>query len=267
MRKPLMWEHLKTQPRFKKYESKLVHFVLDDFDKTQLDLKGDQGLFAAETFQETLRFEMVMKWNQNTKFFADDDFVSFGDVDEIPLRSTLQYLKHCEVADLKQPIDIGSWMVEQHLHRSFRSDFPVRGHPFSYGDPTFHSFASVNQGKFLNRNRGKSQHFMLGGMHLSSYWYAPYMMTKLISCTECRGVSIDKIDENYENFLFSATKYLKEPHLVARAKDARGSLGTLEQYPWLFMCNPQRFKPVFGKTDDRLYLTRNQVSFDCSLQK
>lgn len=40
LRKPLLWERLKSQPRFKGFQDKVVHIVLDDVDALEAS-EGD----------------------------------------------------------------------------------------------------------------------------------------------------------------------------------------------------------------------------------
>ena len=257
--KLLMWEHLKHQPRFRKYQDKVVHLILDD----EKSIHSDKQLFGNEFNQERVRFTKFKEWNQKTHFFNDDDLVGFGDADEIPLRSTLQYLKYCDLKNLRNPIDIGSWLLEQKLSQSFKTDFPVDKINHSYGDPTFHSIQSVDKNTYLTRNRGRSKHFMIGGMHYSSQFYAPFMLMKMTHCTECHGFPVTP-QMDYKSWLRNATKYTATKNREKYCIDKRGKLGELEQYPWLLMCNPERFKSVYGFLDDRLFLTKEQVPFRCT---
>ncbi|KAL7557900.1 hypothetical protein ACA910_005197 [Epithemia clementina (nom. ined.)] len=106
------------------------------------------------------------------------------------------------------------------IHQAFRTEFPVRGkqYPYSLGDPTFfvwgHAQNKTRQSLlvdsastksttssssssstalssstvfYANRNRGKSAHSLLGGMHMSHYGYLVYQLLKRTSCTECDG--------------------------------------------------------------------------------
>ena len=48
IRKPLLWERLKSQPRFRRFTDKVVHIVLDDVDV----LAADQGnMYGLELLQ------------------------------------------------------------------------------------------------------------------------------------------------------------------------------------------------------------------------
>ena len=264
--KLLMWEHLKHQPRFQKYEDKVVHLILDDsevlFPSQSVSRKN---LFNNENNQQQARFDKFMRWNNKTNFFQDDDLIGFGDADEIPMRSTLQYLKYCELENLDNPIDIGSWLLKQVLNQTFWTKWHIRGNKHTTGDPTFHSIRSAKKSKILDRNRGRSHHFMLGGMHYSTQYFSPFVMMKMTHCTECRGVTA-RIKDDYISFLHQSSTF-PTPIRPGQCSDKRGSLGAIEQYPWLLMCNPQRFKAVYGFLDDRLFLTKSQVPFRCAHDK
>ena len=265
--KMLMWERLKTQPRFERYSDRIVHLILDDAEA--LPSNQAHKLFEEETNQERLRFHKVMEWNDHYKFFGPDDYIGFGDTDEIPSRNSLQYLRYCD-ADHNGPIDFGIWFTLVNIQHTWRSDWPVPGHPYTLGDPTFHRVSDLLAKHAAGdlsptRNRGRSGHFILGGVHISTYPYAPAVLVKLASGTEYRdigipteglpiGEAIDKID-----FI----QFHDTHDLPTRAPDLRGKLGREEHYPWIFMCNPDRYKTWFNLRDPRLFLPKDKVPFTC----
>ena len=168
--KPLAWEAVKGQARFAFIREKVIHIVMDDVDTAYTD-PNDQ--WSVEALQEQRRWEKIVEWNQQTKFFGDDDLIGFGDTDEIASRNNVQLLKHCEWKN-NGPVDIGIWFPMGRINQAFRTDQPVGGHPYSLGDPTFHLFQKAKMvqevtGKAPSRNRGDSPNAILGGAHFSHY--------------------------------------------------------------------------------------------------
>jgi hypothetical protein len=45
--------------------------------------------------------------------------------------------------------------------------------------------SSQGGGRVPTRMRGKSGHYLLGGVHLTDPPYLPFLLAKIISCTEC----------------------------------------------------------------------------------
>lgn len=66
--KPLMWEHVKRQDRFKKFP--VVHFIIDDAES----LKAEKNM-SMESLQEMLRWSKFLEWNNATNYFSDDDII------------------------------------------------------------------------------------------------------------------------------------------------------------------------------------------------
>ena len=56
-RKPLLWEFVKNQARFRKFEKKIVHFVLDDSDLSSKLPESD--IFGYERLEEQLRYLLL----------------------------------------------------------------------------------------------------------------------------------------------------------------------------------------------------------------
>jgi hypothetical protein len=79
MQKPLYYEAIKTNPRFKRFNDKIVHFVQDDSH-----LARGKDIFSSERSQERLRYDEFMIWNNISGHYPDDAMIGFGDADEIP---------------------------------------------------------------------------------------------------------------------------------------------------------------------------------------
>ena len=182
-RKPLMWERVKEQPRFKKFRDKVVHFIVDDAGRNRPT--GD--IWVSEFTQERLRWEKFLEWNNKAKFFGEDDIIGFGDTDEIPSRNSIAVLRQCTGSFTS--IDIGSMFLFGDDDAPFISDFPIRGHRFHYGDPTFFSLQSAKKyaqtkHKYPSRQRGRSPSYIIGGTHISPYSYMPFILNKQLVATE-----------------------------------------------------------------------------------
>ncbi len=184
IRKALLWERLRDQPRFQIFQDKVVHLVLDDAEV----FADPQQIFAIESSQEKHRWKSFVRWNDHTHFFGPQDVLGFGDVDEIPSRENVNLLRHCEFAE--PSIDIGSWFAWTRIDTAFRPDWPVPGHSWTLGDPTFWTLASATEfakdgTNHPSRMRGKSSHFLLGGIHMTDNGYLPFFLAKRIACSEC----------------------------------------------------------------------------------
>ena len=199
IRKILLWDHVKNQPRFEFVKEKVVHLVLDDTEA----FADPKAIFAVESLQEKARWESFLRWNAHTQFFGPNDLVGFGDVDEIPFRNNVQLLQHCEMAG--PSVDIGSWFAWTRIDAAFRPDWPVPGNPWTLGDPTYWTVASATEfgqdgTKVPNRMRGTSGKFLLGGIHMTDNGYLPFIMAKLIACTECADSAAQLIQELAAHF-------------------------------------------------------------------
>jgi hypothetical protein len=124
--KPLSWERVKTQPRFHKFQDKVVHLMLDDLDAAAV-ANSDSRMWTCEVHQETSRWQKIILWNNRTNFFDTDDVIGFGDADEIASRHNVELVKHCTMR--KPSLDIGIWFPFGNVECAFQSGFPVRGHP------------------------------------------------------------------------------------------------------------------------------------------
>jgi hypothetical protein len=89
----------------------------------------------------------------------------------------------------KPSLDIGIWFPFGNVGYAFQSGFPIRGHPYTLGDPTFWTFASATKHNRLTKNipsrrRGQSMSYRLGGIHMSHYSYLPPRIIKDLTATE-----------------------------------------------------------------------------------
>ena len=189
--KSLTWEAVKFQDRFVKFHDKIVHFILDDLDMMQVKTveNYEQKSFAAEGYQEHQRWERIVEWNNITRFFTDQDFIGFGDTDEIASRENINRLKKCQIVSSMRSVDIGIWFIFGAFDKVFRTDYPVRGNKWTLGDPTFWTFGAAydlhHNHKVPNRMRGTSGVSLIGGVHMTHYGFLAFQLNKRFSCTEC----------------------------------------------------------------------------------
>ena len=133
--------------------------------------------------------------------------------------------------------------------------------------------------KFPSRNRGRSQHYLLGGIHMTSYGYLPFALLKLITCTECDEFHDipNKLEKASKGGYFgngwrhfeqqqqlivpkhnrpSKSKNSDSDRIVL-LKDALqkdGSLQSTYYIPWFLKCNPKRYPSWFDpfQSDPRI---------------
>ncbi|KAI9349722.1 hypothetical protein BDR26DRAFT_930630 [Obelidium mucronatum] len=264
IRKPLVWEMLKATPRFKKFANQVIHIVDDDstaFTAGKPGHEKDTSTFGHEWHQEQARWDAIKSWNLKTKYYGDEDLIAFGDVDEIPSLRNIRLLKNCVLK--ASPVDIGIWFTMGRLPDAFATDFPVAGHPYSLGDPTFFKFKDAieyekKENKFPGRLRGHSGRFLLGGAHLTNYGYLPYQMLKRISCSEC-GLNNDLL-LRWRNSFLSSNVFQLETEMsedwIKMFKDRIKPISEINDtsivsVPWFLECNLKRFPMWMGDNDLR----------------
>ena len=262
VRKPLIWERLKDTPRFKRFADKVVHFIIDE--ASIIDPKGN--FWLPEERQERIRWTKFKEWNENNQFFKDDDLIGFGDTDEIPSRNTLAVLKQCS-GNLGQ-VDIGTTFFFGHHEDVFKSDFPVRGFPYTLGDPTFFTLKDALEFRrgdkdFPSRMRGCSNKFLLGGAHISPYQYIPFLINKVMVATERRDPNIGEGNmEELEDYY----KYDIKKNFINRINKPTEIMSSIKNHyyiPWIMECTPDRYPSFFGKRDQRLYYPPCFFNFEC----
>jgi hypothetical protein len=261
--KPLSWERVKTQPRFRKFEDTVVHLILDDLD-TAAVANRDSRMWTREVYQETLRWQKIMLWNNRTSFFGPDDVIGFGDTDEIASRRNVELVKHCTMG--KPSLDIGIWFPFGNVGYAFQSGFPIRGHPYTLGDPTFWTFASATKYNRLTKNipsrrRGQSMAYLLGGIHMSHYSYLPPRIIKSLTATEGGArdrlwVELAKAFNSNHLAAWEAKLALPNGHPNSRVKPLSEipakELEGIVYHPWFYECNRARYPRWEWKSDSRL---------------
>ncbi len=69
IKKPLVWENVQRQDRFLKFP--VVHFIIDDAEFVQ----SNDKMWSMETTQERLRWVKFLEWNDQAKYFDEDDVI------------------------------------------------------------------------------------------------------------------------------------------------------------------------------------------------
>jgi hypothetical protein len=265
--KPLMWERIKDQERFLIFHDKIVHIILDDVDSEQPDSDRMRGedIWYLETTQEGSRFARFLEWNKkHGNLFGDDDMIGFGDTDEVSWRTNIHLLKHC--VPRNSATDIGIWFPMGRVDHAFRTDWPVPGHPYSLGDPTFYTIrgakARMDAGNPPSRNRGKSGYYLLGGMHMTRHRYLPFLLLESLTCSEC-GHWDSRAVREYEQLLTGddirkAERFFDKLHTdpfssrVVPIDQIGPEKDVLHKIPWFLACNRKRYPYWWGEHDTRL---------------
>lgn len=262
IRKPLMWDSIKSQPRFARFKDKIVHFIVDDSDV--LNPKGD--IWVSERRQEWVRWKEFLKWNDYHHEFEETDIVGFGDTDEIVSRDVILTLKKC--TGTITTLDVASIFLFGDNKTVFPTDWPVRPYSYSYGDPTFYTIKSAKEYEIARRDtpsrrKGQGDRHIFGGAHISPYFYLPFIINKFVVATEYTVAKIPDgdIDTLDEYFIQYITHDIA--HRIRNANDVWDNLKEIHFIPWFIKCNPDRFPRFYGKKDPRIYFTKDQIAFEC----
>jgi len=263
--KRLTWEAVKKQPRFEKFQDKVVHFILDDVDT--MTVTNNNGQWAREGYQEGKRWTKFQEWNIASKHFGPNDVLGFGDADEIPSRKNVQLLKFCNIKGSGNKLDIGIWFPYGKVDYAFRTDWPVKNHPYTLGDPTFYLLKEAEKPKTPNRQRGTSGPFLLGGMHMTHYGYLPFQIIKGLTCTECNNQG--RSQQTMRKQISAAVKeqswvemekyWSRQPEALKNRipKISESGMSAAEAkkviyLPWFYDCNRDRYPLWESKHDSRL---------------
>lgn len=165
-------------------------------------------------------------------------------------------------------VDIGIWFPFGRIYQAFKTDYPVPGHPFTYGDPAFWKFQAAmhpKPGVLPNRRRGSTGHYMLGGAHLTYYGYLPFLIVKMLSAIEQNSNSSTNIIDLPTRFRQESISAI-EADLSKTPAVFKNRLKTLQDwkkenetefkkiviFPWFYDCNRDRYPMWEGRHDDRI---------------
>jgi len=173
-------------------------------------------------------------------------------------------LKYC--SSTADSIDVGIWFPYGNIQYAFPPDFPVPGHKYTLGDPTFFTLKSAK--KFYevkkippSRLRGTGQKFILGGIHMTHYGYLPYQLIHDLTCSEC-GPGLAKDMRDFADKIRSdrirelemargAVPYW-HVHRVVNLTQIKAQMKEIAILPWFYDCNRERYPVWEGGHDTRL---------------
>lgn len=168
--------------------------------------------------------------------------------------------KYCEMH--KDSVDFGIWFPFGHINQAFRSDFPVPAHPFTLGDPTFYELKSAKilaaVDGYPSRQRGRSENYILGGIHMTHYGYLPFQIVKHVTATE-GGLRTLKNLQKLSKYLqdgdiANMEMDLASTPIIHMQKIVQVNLSNPEMkeiciLPWFYDCNRKRY-PVWEDGHD-----------------
>lgn len=176
--------------------------------------------------------------------------------------------KYCEMK--RDSVDFGIWFPFGNINQTFRSDFPIKKHPFTLGDPTYYTLASAKAlvakkpNEYPTRKRGKSINYMLGGIHMTHYGYLPFQLVKYLTASETSVETLRDV-QKLSNYLkvgdvmamevdFAATP----KHFLKRIKKVDLTDAETKEIcvlPWFYDCNRNRYPVWESGHDTRLDIT------------
>mmetsp|Transcript_42095 Transcript_42095/g.78773 ORF Transcript_42095/g.78773 Transcript_42095/m.78773 type:complete len:321 (-) Transcript_42095:23-985(-) len=275
--KPLFWARNKDTPRFAKLSSKVLHIVVDDQQVLQ-SLRSEASTkilqdvqFYEERTQEkqgNIKLQQLLKSVLRHPLKKKREIlINYGDTDEIASPQNLRLLKICQPKRL--PLDHGAWMVQGRLKTAFMSDFPVNAnYPYAHGNP-----CAQTLDKLKGRCFGSSGQFLLGGWHLTGYPYIPFVVMKMLTASEYKGVGQEdirlltsgifglkeyytKTDVSSDMRLVLKVMPVHDLNITFPYKDRPELLTT----PCTLHKNPERYEAWFGTNDRRLELPTKRAA-------
>lgn len=259
--KPLLWDIVKKTQRFEFMPaSKVIHVQIESH------ITPSSDIWVFENNSEKIASEKIRQILKSSDEFGDDDLIIFADIDEMISREVLHSLRHCE---LRHGVVAGAIIMPMgNFDLAFRSDFPVRGKPHSYGRATIVQMSLFFEGKHPGGRGVPGDYNVTGGVHLTRPSLPVTTLLKELTATSYSGnaksyglrtqtkQSIDQLQTDTYNFkgvgVYEGWR--------ARCDDVN-SISDMERYiPWYLDCNRDRFPYWFGKLD-----SRNKILYD-SLQ-
>jgi len=258
--KPLLWDRNKNKERFKPFQDKVLHVIAsDERQERRGNLRGTDWTW--ERKQENDGVKQVRSHLDSLKISHDREVtLVFGDTDEVPKRENVWKLKVCQPRSL--PIENRLLFPMGLLGRSFGYD--------AWVDPVFQSptaFRGRNgdgrsQGHAF-RSRNQVVNMILdGGLHMSWYKYLPFMLNKMITCTECDGLEepwVRRLMAGNIRKLHRDSQALEmDPHTIDNWKSRLIKTERLRDQsfvytPWYLKCNRKRFGTWYGEVDKRYF--------------
>jgi hypothetical protein len=117
--------------------------------------------------------------------------------------------------------------------------------------------------------RGTSGYYLLGGIHMTDNGLLPFLLAKLIACSECAD-DIGKtltvlapyfqekgIASNTTSMMTELSKKLDRSlplrKRFRKVQEVQTELGGAYYLPWFLACNQDRFPSWYGKLDNRVF--------------
>lgn len=246
-RKPIVWDLVRHQARFKHFRKRVVSIV---FDEADLRRKAPEAHKFGLEFRHRELLGQVLP-----TILPADAVVSFGDADELALRSTVHAVKHCETAG--HNVDVASWFPMGRFDQAFKSDYPVAGLPYTFAAPAFRRPDLLEASGEFCRGRCVHKHYLPGGVHLTQYAYAPYLLLKCLTTSDTsvddwllrhlREGTFDDLTHAYTRSHWQERKVSLEQLF----KDYPSHPRHLFKEPWLLQQNPRRYPVWQGQPDPR----------------
>ena len=268
-KKPLVWERLQMQSRFKKFREMVVHLIVDDAPVSHDDYGN---IWTFERFQDDQLFARINEWNKGTKHFSESDVLMLGDLDEIPSSTVLNTIKSCRFNNNTTTISTAIWFPFGNINYAFRPDWPAldaksdKVFNYSLNAPHFWTFKAAaeyeSSHKQIPRRIAGSKHpALLGGMHMTQYNYVPYFITKMSSISETGGKFKQILEylkeaiqtNNLTRLEFEfpdPRKYYSDR--IVNVTDVPNEQREIISIPWFLQCNLDRYPGWSGIPDPRL---------------
>jgi len=267
-KKPLMWERLQYEERFQFVPATLVVHVIVNHLEDDMEKHG-KSYWWFEDSETRAGVARARAWaavhqrpeygSPGTSRLSPDDLFISANTDEVMSREALHKLRWCKLNG-KSPISGALWMPMGNLNLAFRSDFPVRGRPHTYGFPTIYRWEEIAGGRegkrLLSDYHGARNKYVLGGMHLTNPAFLPSAILKEISGTENGhalknihqdGLTLEELNKQ-QSMLYSLDV---RPKWKASTDPIDAVTDISKQLPWFLECNPSRFPYWWGLPDPR----------------
>jgi len=242
--KPLLWNMLKHDPRFVPFRSKVIHVVRDvPLDSVQGNRSAIEWKFEQQSWEKALEF---------CRFLPPQAIVMLGFVDEIVSRQALYDAIYCEDHSPGSnitsalPLSFGIWFPFGHLERAFRTDWPIQGHPYTYGYPSLRYASQCSSGTF----RQQFARYKLGGLHISNYCFPPFVILKELTGTEYGSESLQNMTKEQCQQLVSHCQGQSFKRTVPLDQVPEEDLDAV-YIPWFVKCNPKRYPSLMHEVDLR----------------
>jgi len=252
--KPLLWERLKITERFSFVPTDLVRHVVVDGGDHKMKGKTD---WWYEREQTRVGVQSVKSWAAEPGNIDPDDLFVSGNADEVISRAAIHSLLNCHL--VSSPVTGALWFPLGDPNLAFKSDFPVKGHPYTFAMPAifrWSDFSKSSDGWRFTKATTAGTHYVQGGVHLSNPSFLPNALLKELTATTNTlnltkffnlNHKLEELDRQQEllHSLANHQNWKKRTVPVSSVKDLVAEL------PWWLKCNPYRFPYWQGWPDPR----------------